>query len=62
MKRRDFITKVGLGTASSWRFFSTPAIAQESSYLRVQLGRDFPGLGVSAQRLMEQLLSFQKAV
>ena len=55
MKRRDFITKAGLGTAAvAGAALAAPAIAQERKVLTCvsSWGRDFPGLGTSAQRLM----------
>ena len=58
MKRRDFITKAGLGTAAvAGATLAAPAIAQERKVLTCvsSWGRDFPGLGVSAQRLMERI-------
>ncbi len=58
MKRRDFITKAGLGTAAvAGAALAAPAIAQERKVLTCvsSWGRDFPGLGTSAQRLMERI-------
>ena len=58
MKRRDFITKAGLGTAAvAGAALAAPAVAQERKVLTCvsSWGRDFPGLGVSAQRLMERI-------
>ncbi len=46
MKRRDFITKAGLGTAAvAGATLAAPALAQErekSSHLRVKLGKRLP--------------------
>ena len=58
MKRRDFITKAGLGTAAvAGAALAAPAVAQERKVLTCvsSWGRDFPGLGTSAQRLMERI-------
>ena len=58
MKRRDFITKAGLGTAAvAGAALAAPAVAQERKVLTCvsSWGRDFPGLGISAQRLMERI-------
>jgi len=58
MKRRDFITKAGLGTAAvAGATLAAPALAQERKVLTCvsSWGRDFPGLGTSAQRLMERI-------
>ena len=58
MKRRDFITKAGLGTAAvAGATLAAPAIAQERKVLTCVSSwpRDFPGLGVSSQRLMERI-------
>ena len=58
MKRRDFITKAGLGTAAvAGAALAAPAVAQERKVLTCVSSwpRDFPGLGVSAQRLMERI-------
>jgi len=48
MKRRDFITKAGLGTAAvAGATLAAPALAQERKVLTCvsSWGRDFPGLG-----------------
>ncbi len=58
MKRRDFITKAGIGTAAvAGAALAAPAVAQERKVLTCVSSwpRDFPGLGVSAQRLMERI-------
>ena len=56
MKRRDFIGKAGLGIATgvaATSALSTPAIAQSKKTITIvsSWGRDFLGLGTSAQRL-----------
>ena len=54
MKRRDFITKAGLGTAAvAGATLAAPALAQERKVLTCvsSWGRDFPGLGTSAQNM-----------
>ena len=57
MKRRDFMTKAGLGGVATATALATPAIAQD----RIEIAmvstwpRDFPGLGTGAQRFAERL-------
>jgi TRAP-type mannitol/chloroaromatic compound transport system substrate-binding protein len=59
MKRRDFITKAGLGTAAAvaGSGLAAPAIAQGSKTMTIVTTwpRDFPGLGLSAQRLAKRI-------
>ena len=58
MKRREFITKAGLGTAGAVgaAALATPAIAQERIEMAIVAtwGRDFPGLGTGAQRYAQK--------
>jgi TRAP-type mannitol/chloroaromatic compound transport system substrate-binding protein len=57
MKRRDFMTKAGLGGVATATALATPAIAQD----RIEIAmvstwpRDFPGLGTGAQRFAKRL-------
>ncbi|MEM7071810.1 MAG: TRAP transporter substrate-binding protein [Pseudomonadota bacterium] len=58
MKRRDFITKVGLvGAGAVASTLAAPALAQERVELVVVATwpRDFPGLGTGAQRLAKRI-------
>ena len=55
MKRRDFISKAGIGIASGVAVastLSTPALAQSKKTITIvsTCPRDFPVLGTSAQR------------
>ena len=57
MKRREFMTKAGIGSVATATALATPAIAQD----RIEIAmvstwpRDFPGLGTGAQRFAERL-------
>ena len=57
MKRREFMTKAGIGGVATATVLATPAIAQD----RIEIAmvstwpRDFPGLGTGAQRFAERL-------
>ncbi|XDZ65277.1 TRAP transporter substrate-binding protein [Alphaproteobacteria bacterium LSUCC0684] len=57
MKRRDFMTKAGIGGVATATALATPAIAQD----RIEIAmvstwpRDFPGLGTGAQRFAARL-------
>ena len=61
MTRRSFLTKsvagVGVVTAASSGILSAPAVAQNRTKLTVvsTWPRDFPGLGLSAQRLVQRI-------
>jgi TRAP-type mannitol/chloroaromatic compound transport system substrate-binding protein len=59
MKRREFITKAGLGAAgvAGAGALATPAIASGHKTMIIvsTWGRDFPGLGTSAQRLAARI-------
>ena len=60
MKRRDFITKAGVGVAAGVAgagTLSAPAIADGHKELNIvsTWPRDFPGLGLSAQRLAARI-------
>ena len=60
MKRREFITKAGIGTAGviGAGALATPSIAGSHSKTMTIVstwGRDFPGLGTGAQRLAERV-------
>jgi TRAP-type mannitol/chloroaromatic compound transport system substrate-binding protein len=60
MKRREFITKAGIGTAGAIgaTALATPSIAGSHSKTMTIVstwGRDFPGLGTSAQRLAARI-------
>ncbi|MDG2473957.1 MAG: TRAP transporter substrate-binding protein [Paracoccaceae bacterium] len=60
MKRREFITKAGIGTAGAIGAgaLATPSIAGSHSKTMTIVstwGRDFPGLGTSAQRLAARI-------
>ena len=59
MKRRDFITKAGIGAAGAVTAsaLATPAIAQERIEMAIVAtwGRDFPGLGTGAQRYAQTI-------
>ena len=60
MKRREFITKAGIGTAGviGAGALATPSIAGSHSKTMTIVstwGRDFPGLGTSAQRLAARI-------
>ena len=65
MKRRDFIGKAGIGLASgvaAASTLSTPALAQSKKTITIvsTLPRDFPGLGISAQRLAARITELSK--
>jgi len=65
MKRRDFIGKAGIGLATSVvaaSTLSTPALAQTKKTITIvsTWPRDFPGLGVSAQRLAARITELSK--
>ena len=59
MKRRDFITKAGLGGvgAAAATTLAAPAVAQERIEMAIVAtwGRDFPGLGTGAQRYAQNI-------
>ena len=60
MKRRDFITKTGVGVAAGVvgaASLSAPAIADGHKEINIvsTWPRDFPGLGLSAQRLAARI-------
>lgn len=57
MDRRSFITKAGLIGSVGATGLATPAIAQSTTKLNIvsTWPRDFPGLGVSAQRLAARI-------
>lgn len=59
MKRRKFLAKsaVGAGSVAAAATIGAPAIAQERQEMVIvaSWGRDFPGLGISAQRLAERI-------
>lgn len=56
MDRRNFISAVGVGVASA--SLASPAIAKSSKTITIvsSWGRDFPGVGVSAQRLADRIV------
>ena len=65
MKRRDFIGKAGIGLASgvaAASTLSTPALAQSKKTITIvsTWPRDFPGLGISAQRLAARITELSK--
>ncbi len=55
MQRRKFLTGAAIGTAGA--ALAAPAVAQGSKTMTIvsTWGRDFPGLGVSAQRLAKRI-------
>ena len=57
MDRRSFITKAGLGAGASAVALSTPALAQGTKEMVIvsTWPRDFPGLGLPAQRLAARI-------
>ena len=57
MKRRDFLKKAGTGTAVAAGALAAPAIASQSREMTIvsTWPRDFPGLGISAQRLAARI-------
>jgi len=57
MKRRDFIKTGAAATAAAGATIAAPAIAQSKTELTIvsTWPRDFPGLGISAQRLVERI-------
>ena len=58
MKRRDFIKSGAAATAAAGATITAaPAIAQSKTELTIvsTWPRDFPGLGISAQRLVERI-------
>ena len=61
MKRRDFLTKAGVGTAAAGLVgataLSTPSLAKAKKTITIvsTWPRDFPGLGTSAQRLAARI-------
>lgn len=59
MKRRNFLAKsaAGAGGVAAAATIGAPAIAQERREMVIvsSWGRDFPGLGISAQRLAERI-------
>ena len=59
MDRRSFITKAGVvaGAAAASTTLAAPAIAQGRKEMVIvsSWGRDFPGLGVSAQRMAQRI-------
>lgn len=60
MDRRNFIKAAGVGTAGT--ALAMPAIAQGSKTITIvsTWGRDFPGVGVSAQRLAERIVELSE--
>ena len=57
MKRRDFMTKAGIGGVATATALATPAIAQDRGEIAMvsTWPRDFPGLGTGAQRFAKRL-------
>ena len=57
MDRRAFIKKAGIGAGAGAVALATPAIAQSKRTMTIvsTWPRDFPGLGVSAQRVAERI-------
>ena len=59
MDRRSFLKKAGLGAgaAAATSTLAAPAIAQSTTDLVIvsTWGRDFPGIGISAQRLAQRI-------
>ena len=57
MDRRSFITKAGLGAGAATAALATPALAQGSKEMVIvsTWPRDFPGLGLPAQRLAARI-------
>ncbi|HCK09100.1 MAG TPA: ABC transporter substrate-binding protein [Candidatus Latescibacteria bacterium] len=57
MERRDFLKKAGAGTAVAAGTLAAPAIASQSREMTIvsTWPRDFPGLGISAQRLAARI-------
>ncbi len=57
MERRDFLKKAGTGTAAAAGVLAAPAIAGQSRDMTIvsTWPRDFPGLGISAQRLAARI-------
>ena len=57
MKRRDFITKAGIGGVAATTALAAPAVAQERLEIAMVTTwpRDFPGLGTGAQRMAQRL-------
>ena len=57
MDRRSFLTKAGLGAGAAGAALATPALAQGIKEMVIvsTWPRDFPGLGVSAQRLAARI-------
>ena len=57
MDRRSFITKAGLGGAAAAATLATPALAQGTKEMVIvsTWPRDFPGLGLPAQRLAARI-------
>ena len=57
MDRRSFITKAGIGGAAAATALATPAIAQGTKEMVIvsTWPRDFPGLGLPAQRLAARI-------
>ena len=67
MKRREFITKAGVGVAAgvaSAATLSAPAIADGHKEINIvsTWPRDFPGLGISAQRLAARITELSKGM
>ena len=64
MKRRDFITKAGIGGAGAVAAttLAAPAVAQERIEMAIVAtwGRDFPGLGTGAQRYAQKIQDLYK--
>ena len=65
MKRRDFITKAGMGAAAvvAGSSLAAPAVAQGTKTMTIVTTwpRDFPGLGLSGNDLRRELLKYQMA-
>ena len=60
MKRRDFLTKAGVGAVAGVTgasALSTPSLAKSKKTITIvsTWPRDFPGLGTSAQRLAARI-------
>src|SRR6056297_3884768 len=57
MQRRQFLRGAALGGAAAATTIAAPAVAQQRREMIVvsTWGRDFPGLGTSAQRLMARI-------
>ena len=58
MDRRKFLSNTAYGAAAATTAFAAPAVAKSAKTITIasSWGRDFPGVGISAQRLSDRIV------